>query len=60
MRGWCDHPGGPAPLSYVAMMRYDTLNQMWRDVPGAAELAQMLLDAGALVNGEPGRWRRPS
>lgn len=59
MRGWCDHPGGPAPLSYVAMMRYDTLDQVWRDVPGAAELAQILLDAGALVDGEPGICETP-
>lgn len=24
MRNWGDHPLGPTPLSYIAMLRYDT------------------------------------
>ena len=59
MKGWCDHRGGPAPLSYVAMMRYDTAGRVWRDVPGAAELARLLLTAGAPVDGEPGICETP-
>ena len=60
MRGWCDHPGGPAPLSYVAMMRYDTLNQIWRDVPGAAELAQVSSTRVPQSTASRERARRPS
>jgi ankyrin repeat protein len=46
------HPRGAAPLSYVAMLRYDTSSGRWRDVPGAAALAEALLAAGALVDGD--------
>jgi ankyrin repeat protein len=53
MTGWCDHVHGASPLGYVAMMRYDTTRDVWRDVPGAAALAQTLLDAGAPVEGDP-------
>ena len=28
MTGWCDHVHGASPLGYVAMMRYDTLQQL--------------------------------
>ena len=53
MTGWCDHVHGASPLSYVAMMRYDTGRGVWRDVPGTAALAQVLLHAGAPVEGDP-------
>ncbi|WP_133805654.1 ankyrin repeat domain-containing protein [Kribbella caucasensis] len=51
MKNWCDHPLGPAPLSYVAMLRYDTARRVWRDCPGTGTIARMLLRAGACVNG---------
>jgi ankyrin repeat protein len=50
---WCDHPGGAAPLNYVAMLRYDTARNMWRDVPGTGAMARALLRAGAPVDGRP-------
>jgi len=53
MLHWCDHPGGPSPLSYVAMLRYDTGNGVWRDVPGSGAMARALLDAGAPPDGDP-------
>jgi hypothetical protein len=53
MKHWCDHPGGPAPLSYVAMLRYDTARRRWRDRPGTGAIARMLLQAGAPVDGSP-------
>ena len=59
MRSWCDHPGGASPLGYVAMLRYDTTRGVWRDVPGAAAVAAVLLAAGAPVDGEPGDSETP-
>lgn len=59
MRRWRDHPLGPAPLSYVAMSRYDTADQRWRDVPGTGALARTLLAAGAPVDGAPGMTETP-
>lgn len=59
MLHWCDHPGGPRPLSYVAMLRYDTGNGVWRDVPGSGALARVLLDAGASPDGDPGDDETP-
>lgn len=53
MRGWCDHRGGVRPLSYVAMMRYDTSQGIWRDLVGTGAMARTLLDAGAPVEGDP-------
>lgn len=53
MSGWCDHLHGASPLGYVAMMRFDTTRDTWRDVPGTAALARALLDAGAPVEGDP-------
>ncbi len=50
---WCDHQNGAAPLSYVAMMRFDTSGGVWRDRPGTSELARLLLAAGAPVDGGP-------
>jgi len=59
MRNWCDHPGGPSPLSYVAMLRYDTSRGVWRDVPGTGAMARALLAAGAPVDGNPGDPETP-
>jgi len=59
MLHWCDHPGGPSPLSYVAMLRYDTGNGVWRDVPGSGAMARALLDAGAFPDGDPGDDESP-
>lgn len=53
LRHWCDHPGGAAPLNYVAMLRCDTARNMWRDVPGTGQMARALLAAGAPVDGDP-------
>jgi len=56
---WCDHLNGASPLGYVAMMRYDTSEDVWRDVPGTGALARALLDAGAPVEGDPLDAERP-
>jgi ankyrin repeat protein len=53
MEHWCDHPKGASPLGYTAMLRYDTSRDEWRGVPGADEVARVLLAAGARVNGDP-------
>jgi uncharacterized protein len=50
---WCDHPLGADPLGYVAMLRYDTANDIWRDVAGTGPMARALLAAGAPVEGLP-------
>lgn len=61
MEHWCDHPLGANPLGYVAMLRYDTTRNQWRDVTGTAALARELLAAGAPVDGIPedGGWETP-
>jgi len=59
MLHWCDHPAGASPLGYVAMLRYDTMRDVWRDVPGTAALARALIEAGALVDGEGGAAETP-
>lgn len=56
---WRDHPLGASPLNYVAMLRFDTARQCWRDVPAAAALARTLLAAGAPVDGPPGTPETP-
>jgi len=59
MEHWRDHPLGAFPLSYVAMLRYDTTTGEWRDRPGTGAVAQALIDAGALVDGPPGDRETP-
>jgi len=59
MEHWCDHPRGAFPLSYAAMLRYDTWSRAWRDLAGTGAIAQALLDAGAAVDGEPGDREPP-
>jgi ankyrin repeat protein len=59
LENWCDHPHGAPPLNYVAMLRYDTVRQLWRDVTGTAEMARALLAAGARADGNPGDGETP-
>lgn len=59
MEHWCDHPLSASPLSYVAMLRYDTSRDLWRDVDGTGPIARALIDAGAPVDGEPGEPETP-
>jgi uncharacterized protein len=59
MEHWCDHPQGATPLSYVAMLRYDTSRDAWRDLPGTGAVARALLAAGAPVDGEPDDGETP-
>ena len=54
-----EHRGGPSPLSYTAMLRYDTAGRVWRDVPGTGAVARLLLQTGAPVDGEPGDTETP-
>jgi len=56
---WRDHPGGAAPLNYVAMLRFDTARHRWRDVTGTAAMARALLAAGAQADGDPGDRETP-
>ncbi len=51
---WCDHPRGATPLGYVAMLRFDAERLgLPQDIEGTGDVARMLLDAGAPVNGDP-------
>src|SRR6476469_8545650 len=59
MQHWRDHPSGPSPLGYVAMLRYDTTTGVWREVSSTGELARMLIAAGAPVDGLPGDAETP-
>ena len=59
LRNWGDHHRGASPLGYVAMLRYDTSHGVWRDVPDTGAMARALLDAGALVDGDPADSETP-
>jgi uncharacterized protein len=59
MEHWCDHPRGASPLGYTAMLRYDSADSVWRDVPGTGAVAKLLLEKGAPVEGEPGERETP-
>jgi uncharacterized protein len=59
LQHWMDHPKGASPLGYVAMARYDTTSGLWREVAGTAAAAQVLIAAGAPVNGDPGDTETP-
>jgi ankyrin repeat protein len=56
---WGDHPRGASPLGYVAMARFDTATGEWRDVPGTAAAAHVLIAAGAPVDGREGEPETP-
>jgi len=49
----CDHPNGASPLGYTAMLRFDTSRGVWQDLSGTGDVAKVLLDAGAALNGHP-------
>jgi len=59
MQQWCDHRWGPTPLSYLALLRYDTATGRWRDMPGTGALARILIEAGAPVDGLAGDPETP-
>jgi uncharacterized protein len=59
MTTWPDHPMGVTALSYVAMMRYDTVNGRWRNVENTGLMAQVLIASGAPVNGDPSDRETP-
>lgn len=59
LRNWGDHHRGASPLGYVAMLRYDTSHGVWRDVPDTGAMARALLDARALVDGDPADSETP-
>jgi len=53
MEHWCDHKCAE-PLGYIAMLRFDHRRLgLPRDLPGTGVVARALLDAGALVDGDP-------
>jgi hypothetical protein len=60
LTGWCDHRCGAAPLNYMAMLRFDAGRLgLTGPLNGTAEMARVLLDAGAPVNGNPGESETP-
>jgi ankyrin repeat protein len=59
MQHWCDHRWGPSPLSYLALLRYDTHSGRWRDMPGTGLVGRILIAAGAPVDGLPGDPETP-
>ncbi len=59
LRQWGDHPRGASPLGYVAMARFDTTTGTWRDVPGTAAAAHVLVTAGAPIDGREGDPETP-
>ena len=57
---WRDHPKGAEPLGYIAMLRFDAARLgLSRDLPGTADVARALLEAGAPVDGEPAAPETP-
>jgi ankyrin repeat protein len=59
MKHWCDHPFGASPVSYVAMLRYDTSRLRWRNLAGTGEMSRALIAGGAPVDGRPGDPETP-
>ncbi|MGH8924378.1 MAG: ankyrin repeat domain-containing protein [Acidimicrobiia bacterium] len=59
MENWCDHPRGASPLGYIAMLRFDTGKNRWRDLSDTAEVARTLIAAGASVDGDHGDTETP-
>jgi ankyrin repeat protein len=51
---WCDHPRGATPLGYMAMLRFDASRLGLPPVAdGVGAVARMLVERGALVEGDP-------
>lgn len=59
MQNWSDHPAGASPLGYIAMARFDTGRNRWRDLEGTGEVARTLIAAGAQVDGDEGDSESP-
>lgn len=59
LEGFRDHPLGAPPVSFVAMLRYDTSRGVWRNVRGTGPMAEVLLAAGAPVDGAPQHSETP-
>ena len=60
LTGWCDHRGGAAPLSYMAMLRFDAGRLgLTGPLEGTDEMARLLLASGAPVDGAPGDRETP-
>lgn len=59
MQNWSDHPLGASPLGYVAMARFDTHDGVWRDVTDTGVAAQVLIAAGAPIDGGPADRETP-
>lgn len=60
LRGWCDHRKGAAPLNYMAMLRFDAPRLgLTHDLSGTGAMAQLLLEAGAPADGNPGESETP-
>lgn len=60
LTGWCDHRRGAAPLTYMAMLRFDADRLgLAGALEGTGEMARVLLAAGAPVNGKPGDRETP-
>jgi ankyrin repeat protein len=60
LRGWTDHRCA-TPLSFMAMLRFDAprLGLAGEDFSGTAEMARLLLQSGAPVDGNPGETETP-
>ena len=60
LTGWCDHRHGAAPLTYMAMLRFDAGRLgLAGPLEGTGAMARLLLAAGAPVNGAPGAREAP-
>ena len=60
LTGWCDHCRGAAPVSYMAMLRFDAVRLgLSGPLAGTGEIAALLLEAGAPVDGNPGERETP-
>jgi ankyrin repeat protein len=54
LEGWCDHPRGVTPLAFIAMLRFDAERLgLPPDIEGTGDVARLLLEAGAPVDGDP-------
>ena len=54
------HPRGATPLAYVAMLRFDARRHgLATDLQGTGAMAELLVEAGAPVNGQPADRETP-
>jgi hypothetical protein len=57
---WSDHPLGATPLGYVAMLRFDAPRLgLPGEISGTADVARLLIEAGAAVEGDPDDCETP-